>query len=90
MYALDFRPIACCNTLHQCLSKMLCAQLKVILHSLVTENQSAFVEGRLISCNVVITEDLIRLYKRGHVSPRCLFKIDLRKAFDTISWQNLF
>ncbi|KAL9244375.1 hypothetical protein vseg_018156 [Gypsophila vaccaria] len=81
-----FRPIACCNVVSKTISKLLCSRLAQVLPSLVNQNQSAFVKGRNIQENVLICQDLIRLYERPHASPRCLFKIDLQKVYDTVSW----
>ncbi|XP_074314278.1 uncharacterized protein LOC141649487 [Silene latifolia] len=30
--------------------------------------------------------DIVKLYNRNAASPRCLFKIDLQKAYDTVEW----
>ncbi|XP_074289279.1 uncharacterized protein LOC141614432 [Silene latifolia] len=38
------------------------------------------------SWSVVGDEDLVRLYNRKVVSPRCLMKIDLKKAYDSVHW----
>ena len=84
--AADYRLIACCNTLYKCISKMLCNRLRSILPILVHDNQTAFIEGRYITHNVMICQHLIRLYKRKNISPRCLLKIDLREAYDSIPW----
>lgn len=43
-------------------------------------------EGRSILHNILVCEDLIRLYNRKGVSPRCMMKIDLKKAYDTVCW----
>ncbi|XP_074290907.1 uncharacterized protein LOC141617632 [Silene latifolia] len=83
---LEFRPIACCNTLYKCISKVLCNRLSVILPDIVSCNQGGFVMGRHIVENVLICQDLVRLYNRKAASPRCLIKIDLRKAYDTVEW----
>ncbi|XP_074266000.1 uncharacterized protein LOC141588456 [Silene latifolia] len=48
-----------------------------------------FIQGRSIMENILICQDIIRLYERQAVSPRCLFKIDLQKAYDTIEWEFL-
>ncbi|XP_074305829.1 uncharacterized protein LOC141641051 [Silene latifolia] len=37
----------------------------------------------------VRSSDIIRLYKRTAVSPRCLIKVDLKKAYDSVNWQFL-
>ncbi|XP_074299433.1 uncharacterized protein LOC141630528 [Silene latifolia] len=33
--------------------------------------------------------DLVRMYNRGTASPRCMFKMDLQKAYDSIEWNFL-
>jgi len=37
--------------------------------------------------NVLISQDIARGYQRHHISPRCLLKIDLQKAFDSVRWE---
>ncbi|KAK6781939.1 hypothetical protein RDI58_019735 [Solanum bulbocastanum] len=39
--------------------------------------------------NVLICHDLLRHYNRKNVSPRCLMKIYLKKAYDIVSWEFL-
>ncbi|XP_059294807.1 uncharacterized protein LOC132047845 [Lycium ferocissimum] len=39
--------------------------------------------------NVLIWLDLLRHYNRKNASSRCLMKIDLRKAYDMVSWEFL-
>ncbi|KAJ8421769.1 hypothetical protein Cgig2_000946 [Carnegiea gigantea] len=84
--ASDFRPISCCNILYKVISKLLCSRLKSVLPSLINQSQGAFVQGREILYNVLICQDLARGYLRKHISPRCMLKVDLRKAFDSIHW----
>ncbi|XP_074315609.1 uncharacterized protein LOC141651814 [Silene latifolia] len=82
-----FRPISCCNVLYKAISKILCTRLAMVLPDIISKNQGAFVKGRSILENILIYQDLIRLYHRGKASPRCMFKLDLQKAYDSIEWQ---
>lgn len=86
----DFRPISCCNTIYKCIAKILANRLKAVLPPLINRAQSAFVKGRKISDNILLAQELLRNYHRASGPSRCALKIDLRKAFDTISWNSLF
>lgn len=83
----DYRPIACCNVLYKCISKMLSARLKKVISTVVSPLQSAFVPGRKIGDNILLAQALFKDYHLNGGPPRCAFKIDLRKAFDTLNWR---
>lgn len=85
----DYRPIACCNVLYKCISKILTERIKNGLNKLVSVNQSAFIPRRLIHENIIVTQELLRGYNRKNGVKRCAFKIDLQKAYDTVSWSFL-
>ncbi|GKC28564.1 RNA-directed DNA polymerase, eukaryota, reverse transcriptase zinc-binding domain protein [Tanacetum coccineum] len=85
----DFRPIACCNVMYKCISKILTTRIKGVLGELVGENQSAFIEGRQITDNILMSQELFRGYNRKQNIKKVAFKIDLQKAYDTISWDFL-
>ncbi|XP_074288360.1 uncharacterized protein LOC141613520 [Silene latifolia] len=51
--------------------------------------QATFVEGRYIFDNTVLTQELVKGYTRCHTSPRCMIKIDIQKAFDSVDWSSL-
>ncbi|XP_062112930.1 uncharacterized protein LOC133824079 [Humulus lupulus] len=87
--ATDFRPIACCTTIYKCISKMLCNRLNSILPLLINQNQGAFIKHRSLAHNVLILQDLLKGYNRKNISPRCLMKIDISKAYDSIEWDFL-
>ncbi|XP_074265787.1 uncharacterized protein LOC141588232 [Silene latifolia] len=81
-----FRPITCCNVIYKTISKILCSRVAGILPDIINNNQGAFVQGRSILENILICQDLVRLYNRRNVSPRCMFMLDMQKAYDTIEW----
>ena len=83
----DYRPIACCNVLYKVVSKILANRLKLLLPRIIAENQSAFVQGRLLMENVLLASELVKGYHKESVSPRCAMKIDISKAFDSVQWQ---
>ncbi|XP_074298118.1 uncharacterized protein LOC141628935 [Silene latifolia] len=82
----QFRPIACCNTIYKCIIRLLCNRLGAVLPHIISPNQSAFVKGRVIVENILICQDLVRLYTRKACSPRVMIKVDLQKAYDSIEW----
>ncbi|XP_022030437.1 uncharacterized protein LOC110931348 [Helianthus annuus] len=85
----DYRPIACCNVLYKCISKIIAERIKVALNDIVSINQSAFVPGRKISDNILLTQELMHNYHRNIGPPKCSFKVDIQKAYDTVDWDFL-
>ncbi|XP_018467689.2 uncharacterized protein LOC108839423 [Raphanus sativus] len=82
----EFRPIACCNTVYKVASKLLANRLKDHLPTLISTSQSAFVPGRLLVENVLLATELVSGYNWKKISKRCMLKVDLQKAFDTLDW----
>ncbi|GJZ13757.1 hypothetical protein Tco_0548987 [Tanacetum coccineum] len=82
----DFRPISCCNVLFKCISKIISNRVKGSLADLVSLNQSAFVPGRRISDNILLTQELMHNYHLDRGPPRCAFKVDIQKSYDTVDW----
>nr|GEX67474.1 hypothetical protein [Tanacetum cinerariifolium] len=85
----DYRPISCCNVLFMCISNIIANRLKGSLKRLVSPNQSAFVPGRCISDNILLTQKIMHNYHLDHGVPRCAFKVDIQKAYDTVDWDFL-
>nr|XP_043629989.1 uncharacterized protein LOC122601290 [Erigeron canadensis] len=82
----EFRPISLCNILFKCISKIIANRIKDSLSGLVSINQSAFIPGRTISDNILLTQDIMHNYHLNRGPPRCAFKVDIQKAYDTVDW----
>ncbi|KAL9686156.1 hypothetical protein QQ045_023611 [Rhodiola kirilowii] len=85
----DFRPISCFNVVYKIISTMLAIRLKSVLKYLVNQSQSVFIEGRNIAYNISLVQELLGNYKRKHVSKRCMLKLDISKAHDSVEWDFL-
>ncbi|KAL5559838.1 hypothetical protein UlMin_036049 [Ulmus minor] len=85
----DFRPISLCSVLYKIIFKCLANRLKVFLDDLISENQSAFVGGRLIHDNIIAGYEGIHLMKNGRLGngKKMALKLDMSKAFDRVEWK---
>nr|GEU38638.1 hypothetical protein [Tanacetum cinerariifolium] len=59
---------------------------KESLKVLISPNQSAFVSGRSIADNILLTQELMHNYHLDRGVARCAFKVDIQKAYDTVDW----
>lgn len=85
------RPISLCNVLVKIISKVMANRMKGMLQSVVAENQSAFIPGRLISDNIMISYEVMHYLKkkrRGEEGVMAI-KLDMSKAYDRIEWDYL-
>lgn len=81
-----FRLISLCNVSYKVISKILCQQLKKFLPELISEIQSAFLVGPLITYNIHIAQDnshALRLNPTNRKKVMAL-KTDMSKTYDRV------
>lgn len=85
----EYRPIALCNIYYKIISKLISIRLKTVLGTIISENQSAFISGRAIADNVLITHEVLHFLKnsRAEISCTMAVKTDMSKAYDIIEWE---
>lgn len=87
----DYRPISLCNVLYKVISKCLVNRLRPLLDEIISETQSAFIPGRLITDNATIAFECFHKiqHSRSTHSTHCAYKLDLAKAYDRVDWNFL-
>lgn len=58
------------------------------MHSIISDNQSAFLKGRNILDGVVVINEVSDHARRRH-QKGILFKVNFEKAYDSVSWKFL-
>lgn len=63
---------------------MLTSRLQEVLEYLIDPSQVAFLPERMFGDNVILSHKLVKGYSRSGISPRCIMKIDMQKAYDSV------
>jgi len=80
----EYRPIACCIVLYKLIAKVLANRIQKVIASVISETQAGFIPGRKGVDNIILAHELVHAYNRKNVSPRCMIKVNIQKAYDTV------
>ncbi|XP_060170402.1 uncharacterized protein LOC132601318 [Lycium barbarum] len=85
----QLRPISLCNVSNKIISKILSTRIATLLPKLISDNQSGFVKGRLITENILLTQEIVHGMKQANQGGNIIIKLDMSKAYDKLSWSFL-
>lgn len=87
----ELRPISLCNVSYTIIAKMLANRLNHFLLAVIDENQRAFVPGRLINDNILLSSKIFHFMSHNQTTQRGVMalKLDKSKAYDRIDWDYL-
>jgi hypothetical protein len=84
----DYRPISLCNVIYKIIAKCIANRLKPHLPDYIHPSQQAFIEGRRISNNIIIAQEITHSFALNSWKGKAfMLKIDLAKAFDRLEWR---
>jgi hypothetical protein len=84
----DYQTISLWNFLYKILAKVLANKLKLVLPSIISQHQSAFVPSKLISDNILVAYEALHTMatwmkrRKGFMA----IKLDMSKAYDRVEW----
>jgi hypothetical protein len=85
MEVKDYHPISLVHSFSKLFSKVMANRLWRRLGDVVSTNQSAFVRGSSLHDNFILVRQVARKINQLR-QPGVLLKLDLTRAFDSISW----
>lgn len=80
-----------CPVLYKIAAKVITNHLRYIMDDIISEEQNAFVPGRLITDNVLDAYESIHMMRRRKKGKNfsCAVKLDMIKAYDWVEWHYL-
>uniref|UniRef100_A0A803PKW7 CCHC-type domain-containing protein n=1 Tax=Cannabis sativa TaxID=3483 RepID=A0A803PKW7_CANSA len=87
----EYIPISLCNVSYKIIAKCLANRMKDSLKEVISENQSAFIRGRLIQDNAILGFEGLHYMKKGRFGngKKIALKLDMSKAYDRVDWRFL-
>lgn len=71
------------------ITKILTNGMKKLIDLVLSHNLSAFISRRYIQDNILLSHEILHGYHNNKGPKRCTVKVDLRKAYDTVRWEEI-
>ncbi|RHN56552.1 putative RNA-directed DNA polymerase [Medicago truncatula] len=84
----EFRPISLVGSMYKIIAKLLANRLRLVIGSVISETQSAFIKNRQILDGILIANEVVDEAKKFK-KDLMLFKVDFEKAYDSVEWDYL-
>ena len=85
----QYRPLALSNFKFKIILKVLAYSLSQFLPNLISKEQRGFIKGRNLKDCIALTSEAINVLDKKSFGWNLAMKIDVSKAFDTLSWEFL-
>ncbi|KAL0411073.1 UNVERIFIED_CONTAM: hypothetical protein Slati_3697000 [Sesamum latifolium] len=86
----EYRRISLCNVTNKICTKLMTIRLGRVLPKVLSLYQSGFVPGWLLRDNVLLAQELIHSLECRRADANVIFKLDMTKAYDRVSWEFLY
>ena len=81
----NYRPISLTNYDYKILAYILAKRLQCVIKTIINDDQSGYIKGRYIGCNIRVLEDIMDYSAKLEVDGS-LICLDFEKAFDSVNW----
>ena len=88
-YLTNYKPISLTNADYKILAYILTSRLDTHLFDIIVVNQTAYMKGHFIGCNIRNVQDAMDHFAKNNL-PHLLLFLDFKKAFNSVSHQILF
>jgi len=82
----DLRPISLSSFMNKIFSRVIHERLTRFLPKIISPTQSGFMEGRSITENILLAQEIIKDMNMKNKNVNVVVKLDMAKAYDRMSW----
>nr|XP_016507263.1 PREDICTED: uncharacterized protein LOC107824954 [Nicotiana tabacum] len=81
----QLRLISLSNFSNNIVSKIVTNRITLMLPKIISENQTGFMKGRLITENILLTQEIVKDIGKKNIGGNMVIKLDMDKEYDKIS-----